>query len=128
MSTADDIGAAEAEATKAEAQAIGDTIDLSHRGATAVTLSVLVVEQGLSQERLGGALREIGILVVRIPAQTDFAVEDSTARPITEGDLATWRGRKFFVRSADDIEKMSNGYEYKVKFIEKKSLTLGARS
>ncbi len=131
MATYDDVGSAEAIATLAEAQAIGVSVSLTHRETAAVTLSALILKQGLSEERIRGVLREIGILVLRIPVQTGFAVMTDNARPITEGDQLEYpldSGRYFFVKSEEDIEQGSNGYDFLVKFIEKKSLTFGARS
>lgn len=126
-----EIGAAEANATLAEAQAIGQQFSLTHRDNAAVTLYALISEQKLTDDRQRGRLKEVGVLLVRVPVQTGFVVMTDESRPITKGDKAEYplnSGRFFFAETEEDIEQKSNGYEYKITFKENKTLTFGARS
>jgi hypothetical protein len=128
-----DIGAAEAAGVLAEAQASGQQISLSHRGATANTLRAIVDDVRLSADR-PQAMRSVETydITVIIPDQTNFSAQiTGTSKPITKGDRIEYpllSGAYFYVQSEEDIELIANGFIYKVKATSRKSLTLGVKS
>ena len=131
MSTFSEIGAAESKGTLAEAKAIGKQIGFVHRALAAVTLDALIIYQGLNKELIRQRMVEVGIIVVRIPVQTGFAVMTTNARPVTEGDRIEFplnSGRYFRVNQEEDIKQDANGYDFIVKAVEQKTLTWGVQS
>jgi hypothetical protein len=132
MSVFTEVGNAESRATLAEAMAIGVSFTFTHRDNPSVTLYGLVLDQSLASEYNGrGRLKEIGIIRLRIPVQTGFAVMTDNQRPVTKGDTIEYpigSGRLFNVKGDEDIAQRANGYEYDVKFREDKTLTAGVTS
>ena len=133
MSTYTDIGAAEAEAELAVAQAIGVQISLSHRGASANTLYAILNDIQLSAERpqpmRSAEVQEISLT---IPNQTNFTASITTAaKPVTKGDRIEYplsSGVYFWIQNDEAIECISNGYIYKVKAASRKTTALGTKS
>lgn len=125
------IGSGEARGVLAEARAIGQQINLWHRDGSSTTLYAIVNDLILGGEKPQlGRLVEKGEIEVIIPNQTGFTADISTTeKPITQGDKIEYKvdsGRFFFVN--EDIKQIANGYIYKVRATERKTLTLGVKS
>jgi hypothetical protein len=119
------IGRSMAVGLLAKARAMGDSIVLSHRGGTGITLFVQVRKEPV-QHSLGdaGALEAEGRQVeLDIPTgQTSFAYSTSLADPIEVTDTFTWRGRTWSIQS---LAANYYGYVWSVTALESKALRQG---
>jgi hypothetical protein len=122
VSLQDDIGEIEAFAELTEADVMGETITLSHRGAAAVTLKALVGEERVIPEEAGGFMRERRLREFRIAIQTGFTRPTGEADPITSGDVITYDGRLYQV---NDAPKLSGSRIYIVQTVQQKTLSTG---
>jgi hypothetical protein len=126
MSTVrENIGRSIAVALLAKARALGDSISLSHRGATAITLFVSVKKEPTSASYVdaGGIESEQRECELDIPTgQTSFAYSTTEAEPLECGDIFTWRGRAWSIQSHSALQF---GFVHRVKAVESKALRQG---
>ena len=109
------IGRELALASKAVGQAMGTTVNFSHRGGGELVLSVVVRDEELGVIQEPGEIREEQTILIDIPAEELFKAVDveDDRDPITAGDRIEWDGRRYYV--ADPIAKVSNGFIYRVR-------------
>jgi len=124
MSLYDQIGTAKAAAAKAVADALGETISFSHRGAAAVTLSAQVGPEKIDSVEEGGILTQTRIRTFRVPVQTNFSVTTDDTEPVAPGDTLTWDSKVYSVMS-DGIVKERGDRIYVLTCIQRKRLASG---
>jgi hypothetical protein len=109
----------------AKARAMGDSIVLSHRGGTGVTLYVQIHKEPVqhSVADAGAIDAEARQLELDIPTgQTSFAYSATLAEPIEVLDTFTWRGRTWSIQT---LGAAYYGYVWRVTAIESKPLRQG---
>ena len=122
----DRLGRILARAHLARARAFGVTVQLSHRGASAVTLYAELPDaaHALAAAHGGPHLTEERILRLDVPTgQTGFACPTGGAEPVTPGDTVVHRGRTYYVREALRIRAF--GHVYTLHCVERKRLASG---
>jgi len=128
MAIYNDIGKAEAMAELAVARAIGVSVLWSHEGAADVSLYASVLSDANRIEDKFDHRRQVeaGELTLVIPVQTGLSVQSGVNKPIVQGDVITYNGRRYVV--SGDIDVQSNGYVFIVRLREDRSHTVGVKS
>ena len=125
MAVYEQIGAGTAAAKLAAAKALGLTVQLSHRGATAATLYARFIRERTELVEDGpGIATEVRIVELEIPTQTGLAKSSNDQEPIIPTDKIIYCGRNYWV--VDPVEKSAYGYVYSVRIMERKRLASGA--
>lgn len=116
---------ATAGATKslALAKAVGLTVTLAHRGATAVSLYAEKEGEDIQIISDGPMKIEQRVLRLKIPVQSGLVAPTAEAEPITPGDVIAYLGRSYSV--LDPVGKVDGGYVYQVRAVEQKRLSQG---
>lgn len=144
MATFDQIGIAEASAELAVAKAIYAQVNFWHRsepmisgvaqaktGTLWVTITRLEIGRYDPQKKRSAETGFIEMIVA--VGQVGFAYMFNNQRPVTPGDAFEYpigSGRYFSVMmdEEDGIKQLCNGYVYRLRAKEKKTITLGDKS